>query len=395
MHDLIKNGAINIFRKKLRASLTILGISIGVFSVLIISTIGNMGTDVINTELESIGIDSISVSVNPENMSVSLNDSDLQTISTIPNIKSYTPLTIEYTKSEMRKREQMSLIWGVNDNAANIVSLQLKHGRLINKSDISSSKKVCIIDENYAKTAYNRSNIVGKNINIMINGSYQEFQVVGVVSSGGNILQNLMGSYIPNFVYVPFTSLQRLSNKTNFDQIIVSVNDMNKLDEVSDQITTNIETEKGVFNSIKVDNLTKEKEKFNNILNIVNLTLSTIAAISLIVSGLSIMTIMLVSVRERTREIGIKKAIGATKFKILFEFIIESFILSLLGGLSGIITGSIAIFIGCSLIGMPFYIEVPLILYCIIFTLIIGLIFGSYPSIKAAKLKPVDALKLE
>ncbi len=205
----------------------------------------------------------------------------------------------------------------------------------------------------------------------------------------------MIGNYIPNFIYVPFTTLQRISGKSTFDQIILKLDNTIEPETIVSNITSTLENYNGVKDSIKAQNLVKQKEQLNNMLSIITLILSSIASISLIVSGLSIMTVMLFSVKERTREIGIKKSIGASKFIILFEFMIEALMISLIGTFIGILSGILISYIGCYMISYPFNIDINLIIFCGIFAISIGLIFGSYPAFKAAKLKPVDALRIE
>ena len=142
-----------------------------------------------------------------------------------------------------------------------------------------------------------------------------------------------------------------------------------------------------------MENLNSHKEQLNSVLDIVTTVLSIIGGISLVVAGLSIMTVMLVSVHERTREIGIKKSIGASKSAILFEFLAESLFITLIGGLAGAAIGTAAVVCGSLMIGLDVILNFRLILFCIGFTMIVGVLFGVYPAVKAAGLKPVDALR--
>ncbi|MDF2568362.1 MAG: FtsX-like permease family protein [Oscillospiraceae bacterium] len=395
MADCLKNAMRNILRKRLRSVLTITGIAIGVLSVIIISTIGDLGKQTINNELNSIGIGGLAVSCSESATSAELYTTELNEIKSDDSVFEAMPLMLEVTECQIRGEKNKCMVWGVDNGAAKIVSLELLYGRLVNKSDVASSNNVCVVDETYAMETYKRKNIVGKKIEVLLNGGYEDFEVVGVVSSGGNVLQNLMGNYIPSFMYIPFSTLQRLSGRTNFDQIAVKLKQGVDADKAATQIAARLEVQNGVKDSIRVENLANQKEKLNNILNIVTFILAIIAGISLIVAGLSIMTVMLVSVHERTREIGIKKSIGASKATIMMEFLMEALLISLIGSIIGIIIGVTISFFGCMVMGIGFIMNMDLILFCIAFTIAVGVIFGVYPATKAAGLKPVDALRYE
>ncbi len=157
MIDCIKNSIKSILRKKFRSLLTITGIGIGVISVVIISTIGSVGKQAINTEINSTGLGGITISSNIEYPNIQLSSDELDIISNQKGVESATPVIIEYTKSIVRSKSENSLLWGINNNAKDIVSLSVINGRMFNKSDISSSPNVCIVDESYALSTYKRT----------------------------------------------------------------------------------------------------------------------------------------------------------------------------------------------------------------------------------------------
>ena len=165
--------------------------------------------------------------------------------------------------------------------------------------------------------------------------------------------------------------------------------------EACASVLSTLDEEAGVTSGYQAENLNQQKDRLNGIMDIVTLILSVIGGISLIVAGLSIMTVMLVTVRERTREIGIKKAIGATRKMILFEFLAESFLLSVFGSLAGALLGASLGAIGCVLVGIPFSINLISVLVCVLFSIGIGIVFGVYPAAKASSLSPADALRTE
>lgn len=393
MLDCIKNALRNIFRKKLRSILTIAGIAIGVFSVVIISIIGEVGKGVINGELNSIGIDGIAISANTSR--VDMYTAELEKIKEYDGVLSAMPLMAEYITATIHETDTSCLIWGVDTSAEEVVSMDVKYGRTIQKSDLNAKTNVCVVDESFALSTYKRTNIVGKTITASIDGIVEEFEIIGVVASGGNILQGIMGDYIPTFIYTPYTTIEELTSKDNFDQIIVKLDDNVDTDDFTASITANLEESNGVKGSVTIQNILQYKDDLNNILNVITGILSIIAAIALIVAGLSIMTMMLVSVNERTREIGIKKSIGAKRSVILFEFLTESLLVSVLGSIIGTTVGICIGYLGCLLFSISFYMNLAMLQFCFLFTIFVGVTFGIYPAIKASKLKPVDALRFE
>ena len=387
MIDIIKSAFINITRNRARAALTIVGIAIGVLSVVIISSIGEVGKDTILSELQSLGMDGLAVSSTMGGIPIDAEEE----IEKSGIAKTVMPLIAEYTYSTRFSLRQDCVLFGVNEGADQMVKLELLHGRMLSRSDVLSKAGVAVVDENYAKALYHRSNIVGKEITISAGGAPRELEVIGVVSSGGNILGSLMGEYIPCFVYTPYTTMSGFSGKMRFDQVMI------KLDKgvTTQKATTKIKSilkSGGVGTEVKIENLATQKDKLSGILSIVTTVLSIIAAISLVVAGLSIMTVMLVSVSERTFEIGIKKSIGAPRRWIMFEFLIESLMLCLIGSIAGVILGLVFSWAGAAFLGFTVQYNANMILLSVLFACVSGIAFGVYPASKAAKLSPVEAL---
>lgn len=394
MIDFLKAAFKNLGRKRVRTSLTILGIAIGVASVIIIGNISQCGTDALNNELESLGLSGLSISAYKD-QSAFLNQSDLVTIEKNEQVEQATPVIMMNTNISACKLNSKALIWGVDTKANQIISIHLLYGRMFNPEDIRSNANVCLVDENFSKNSYSRSNIIGKKVSILCGGEMEEFKVVGIIKTGSGLLQNIIGDYIPTFVYVPYTTLQSAVGKDDFDQIAVKVKTGVNIEKIGKTLVDTLNRSNGTSNAYASNNLAKQRDSLTSMLDIVTLILSAVGAISLFVASLSIMTVMLVSVNERTREIGIKKAIGAKRSSIMLEFLFEAALLSLIGCFTGIAAGYLVSYVGTAYYGIILSIRFDIMLLAIGFSFFTGIIFGVYPAYKASRLNPVDALRME
>lgn len=389
----LRTGFRCLFRSKIRSFLTIAGIAVGVASVVIVSSIGEIGRESINSELSGMGMDSLVVSVQ-SGAAVKLTEEELDRIKSLDTVENAMPLMSIVTSGTVKNDRATFMAWGVNEDADNVIDLEVLYGRLLNSGDIKEKNRVCVIDAAIAEEHYKRTNIVGKKITVNIGGSPIEFEVAGVVKNGVNTLQNMLGGFIPDFVYVPYSVMQSNLGRNNFDQITVKLEDASRSAEAAEEVKNTL-AESGSAGDFSVDDLLSQKEKMNKILSIASTALSAVAGISLIVSGISIMTVMLVSVSERTGEIGIKKSIGASRGIIMAEFLFESELITFIGSLAGIGAGGIVSAAMCSAIGSGASVDLGLCGIVLLISLAIGGAFGAYPAYKAASLKPVDALRRE
>ena len=382
---------INIFRAKVRSLLTIAGIAVGVFSVTLISTIGAVGTEQVSSTLITMGVDTLLVQAASNSVSVTLTDEDVSEVRKIDGVTDVMPLMASITEAKMINRRVDCYVWGVDKSADKLISLRAKHGRLITNSDSAALSKVCVIDEQFAEEVYGRSNVVGKKLRMFLGGKYHDFTIIGIAQSGLSSLQGMLSNIMPGFMYIPITTMQHLCGRTTYDKIAVKVSG----DDFSPKTVTDaLDLKNGHVDGYLCNNLLSQKSQLDDILSIVTTTLSMTAGISLVVSGISVMTAMMMSVSERTREIGVKKAIGARKRDILGEFLAESVLLTLLGSAGGIVAGLAVSFAGCMILGVPFSVNVGSLVISAVVTALLGAVFGAYPAAKAAKLNPADALRM-
>ena len=380
----------NIGRSKGRSALTISGIAVGIFSVAVISAVGKTGTDKINRSLDDMGINSVLVEA--DSAGVSLDESDVAALENVSGIDKAMPLMATVTQCELIESRLTCMAWGVSNDAEEIISLRALHGRLVDNADIAAESRVCVVDEQIAQQSYGRTNIVGKTIDINFGGHYESFEIIGVATSGLSSVQSMINDVVPYFVYLPYTTVQSICGKDSYDKIALLLDEQDEGVEIIDEITSCMTRQKGE-NKVAVNNLLSQKKQLDGILSTVTTALSLIAGISLVVSGISVMTAMLVSVNERKREIGIKKSLGAKNSRIVGEFLAESTALTLIGSIIGGVLANLLCALVCALIGEPFSWQPEVMALSFTVSAVIGMLSGSYPAYKAAKLKPVDALK--
>lgn len=388
----IRRSLINILRCRTRTLLTMAGIAIGVLSVVLISTVGAVGTQQVNSTLVTMGVDTLLVQAADNTVSVTLTDDSAATVRTVEGVTDVMPLMASMTEAKMIGRRLDTYVWGVDKTADRLISLEAKHGRLITASDTAAYTKVCVVDEAFALETYGRSNIVGKTVTLFLGGKYHDFEIIGVASTGLSSLQSMLTNIMPGFMYIPITTMQQLCGRSTYDRLAVKIDSMDD-SAVINSVKEALNTAGGYTDGFTVNNLLSQKKQLDDILNIVTVSLSLVAGISLVVSGISVMTTMMMSVGERTHEIGIKKSIGARNADICMEFLTESILLTLMGSAAGIAGGLLLAFLGCMLLGVPFTVNWLSLLLSGGAAAVIGAVFGAYPAYKAATMKPVDALR--
>lgn len=376
-----------------RTVLSVISVAIGVASVMLIGYIGDSGTAAVNKELDTLGMDGLTIYAESGVSGSVLRTKDLQTIEQNPNVLSAEPLMVLGAEiNSGRNRATAATVWGIREDVS-VMKFDIFHGRQIKTSDIKAKANVCMVDAELAKTLYGRTNITGKKISMTINSITQEYDIIGVVKCSSGIVNNVVGSVIPSFVYIPYSTFQLSAGTDTLDRIAVKIKDGYEIQQVSDSIIRSLELSNGYKEIYSSQNLAVQRESLQNLLSIVTLVLSVIGGISLFVAGLGIMTVMLVSVNEKTREIGIKKAIGAKNGNILFEFIFEAFSIAFLGSVVGIIIGTSVFLAAALFLKISFFFAYIRCIACMTVSIIIGCVFGAYPAYKAASMKPVEALR--
>ncbi len=389
MRELWHSAWISFARNRLRSLMTVCGIAVGTAMVVLITGIGSVGEKAVYHELESMGINGISVSA-----SDGLTVPCLTSIRELTMVSQAMPLTLDFVSVELGDKTFSTVSCGIDAGADQVISLQLLHGRLLTQGDLAGETEVCVIDAALAQEAFGRDNAVGQTLTMLYSDMSVEMTVVGVTATGSSLLQNVT-SLIPYMVYVPYTTMQSTAGIETFDQIAVRVSADYSTEQAQRAIETSLSHLGEEIGTLKTEDLSSQRARLERLVTVLSLGLTAIGGVSLLVSGCGIMTVMLSSVYERTREIGIKKAIGATRGRILVEFMTCALLLSAVGAGVGMLLGIGAMTVGGNALGFVVEWSTMRLIGIFVLTLTLGVLFGAYPAYKAAGLKPVDALRQE
>ena len=269
----------------------------------------------------------------------------------------------------------------------NVTNLTISNGRLLSPIDLENNSKVCLLGNEVATTLFSLSNPVGQSIRI----DGDNYTVIGVLTAVGSS----MGSNVDDTIIIPFTTAKYLGSDTTINNLYIKVTDENRVDEATSSIESYIKSSLGITtDDFSVSSQGSMIDTMDNINNTLSLLLGGIASISLIVGGIGVMNVMLVSVTERTKEIGIRKALGAKRSDILMQFLIEALVLCILGGIIGVLCG-IGIGFVLGKMGYVFTPGTEIVIIAFLSSALIGTVFGIFPANKASKLNPIDALHTE
>ena len=381
----------SISANKLRSALTMLGIIIGVFALVVLVSIVSSATDSIVTEVAGLGSSLISVSVSDDKGRAFKMEELESWVDDIPEIGAISPYaTVRGSAAYEKKREKLDLL-GVSGDYMEIAGKKLLCGRFIKRADITASSFVCVLDQKTAKELVGFEDCAGEKITI----NNIQFDVIGVVESQDNLASMLFSTMT---AYVPYSSLVRASKSVlpTVSIFYIAPSDgyivTNTENMIREKLMDRFENDKDAFYLSSQNVL---EEVMRTVKTVLAILFGGIAGISLIVGGVGIMNIMLVTVTERTREIGIRKAIGASRRTILIQFLIESVVLCMLGCGLGILCSWAVLQVASVIVAstkLVFHIKLNVVVLSVLFCFMIGVIFGLYPANKAAKLKPIDAL---
>ncbi len=382
----------SISGNKLRAFLTMLGIIIGVMALVILVSLVNGATSTVTDTISSLGTNLLTVTVSDDKgQPISL--SDLAEFSETDGVGQTAAWQSESAVGKYGSNAETVQLYGTTAAYYNIQGLSMLLGRYIKSADVENASNICVINEKAAQELIGYSDCIGEEISI--NGI--KFKVVGVLEDNDDSLTAVFSSN-SLAVYIPYTSLVRLSSSVSSKITSFYVS--------AETGGTTAETESAMYSilyerfaqdedAFEIDTQDALEDTMSSVTSILAILLGGIAGISLIVGGIGIMNIMLVTVTERTREIGIRKAIGASRGVILQQFLLESVVLCMLGCAIGIFLswGTLRIIsVVVASLDLTFKMNGAVVLIAVLFCFIIGVGFGLYPANKAAKMKPIDAL---
>ena len=394
-----------LVRNKMRAALTMLGIIIGVSAVIAMVSIGQGAQASVQAQISSIGTNLLFISAGAQNVggvrsgtgetgTNTLTVEDLEAISReVPSVSMVTPAVNTRTQLIFGNQNWNTQIQGVNEQYPEIRKWNVQEGAFFTDTEVRTAARVLVIGQTIADSLFPGTDPIGQTVRVRD----LPFRVVGVMARKG---QDPQGRDQDDTAFAPYTSVQKKILGSERVQIAyVSAISQDATFTAQEQITEVLRQRHNLGrnepNDFTVRNMTDIAEAANETNSIMTMLLASIASVSLLVGGIGIMNIMLVSVTERTREIGIRMAIGARSSAVRTQFLIESVVLSLTGGIAGIVLGVLVSFLIPQLLGWPTMVSTPAIIGSVVFSAAVGIFFGYYPARKAAALDPIDALRHE
>lgn len=409
--DIRENIRIAIFSIKtnmMRSLLTMLGIIIGVASVIAIITIGNGGRDYIVGMIEDMGSNAIQIVVNTNNIDQSnyVTEEDIAAIKKLSTVSYCSPYEFTFGQAQAGKYNGFVFTIAGNEDLLFINQMTTKYGRAWTKDEYDQCRNVCIVSTLTAKEIFGEENCVGETLNYTINNRTVPLKIIGVVDMTENSMisqeqmESMTASYSSSMsmgmIAMPASLNGELTDKVNkYTQIYFMATDGADLDNTGESALNLIKTRHGSFDdSVYTLNIMATYiDLLDSVINIFTTFIAAVSAISLLVGGIGVMNIMLVSVTERTREIGIRKALGAKTSTIMLQFLTESVILCLLGGAIGFILGVGGAWAVAAYLKIPIAVKFSTVLIAVGFSSAIGIFFGIYPAKRAAQMTPIEALR--
>lgn len=393
----IKMAFASLRAHKMRSILTMLGIIIGVGSVIAVVAIGQGGEAVLKSQFTGES-NTIELFYMPSDEEIEANASslyddaftqeDITLIETIPEVEKVVATSTESSSVRFQQENTDGMIMGINQAYIDVQGLKIAEGRSLLAADFLSGARVAVVSEKFREDLFEDEDeqLLGKVIYI----GAQPVEIIGVIEAETGLF-----SFGSNTVYIPMKTWQSVFAKTSITEISIQSKGPDELQIAGERAAKMLNQVHKKEDAYQILNMEEIAEGIGQITRIMTIIISSIAGVSLLVGGIGVMNIMLVSVTERTREIGVRMSLGATRGQILFQFLIEAMTLTLIGGIIGMILGSGAALIVSHFAGWPPLVSLPVIIGGVLFSMLIGIIFGLLPANKASRLDPIESLRYE
>ncbi len=392
LRESISMSVSNIMGNRMRSFLTVLGVIIGVTAIIALITIVSGATAEVTEQFEALGAGKLTVSASGTRLKPGLTDKDLKEIEALDHIEGVAP-SVTATVAGKRGREWVEKVSleGKNDTYFRETQDVIARGRMLNRLDMEQRTRVCVINDELAESLFFGEDPLGKEL--LLGG--HTFTVVGILASGSDmdVMAQMMGMGGEKAI-IPYTTAMHMTGSAYINSLDIYVDDTDFTDQVigelEDLLYAAFNYHDDTYNIINMESLL---DTMNTMMSMMTGLLAGIASIALLVGGIGIMNMMLVSVTERTMEIGLRKALGAEPGQIQLQFLIESFILSVLGGLIGTVLGVTISYFFAVWMDMAFRLSWSAIALGVGFSATVGIVFGWTPARKASMLNPIDALR--